>query len=308
MTTPRWDAAAAGPIWPAGPPAGVDPIRAAVRGCLAAEVGRDLTAAESGGGRLDIGAIGTTAAHAVASPMLARAIADAGLVLGAARHVADPAALAADPGWRLAVVLSPWKQAVAVQLTALSPAAVTTGVVDTVLRGPRGLLGVNTNSWAAQVVLELLAAGREPGRIVLLGAGASARSVALGLRRAWPGTELVISARADAAAQELAAAAGALAVPAAELTGLLDGQAPAILINSTTWGETRESETAPFAFSFDDLLAPGGAFFDLNNRLSDLQARALRAGCTVSSGTLMQRATHACRAALARETLTLEDA
>ncbi|CAO5233228.1 hypothetical protein [Frankia sp. AgKG'84/4] len=358
-----WTRGPARPIWPGGPPSGVDAISAVVRACLAAEIaqlapdhagpdtprmssrtdpqrtgppghelpgldlpGLDLPGLDLPG--LDIGAIGTTAAHAVGSPMLARAVADAGLAVASARHFADPAALMADPDWRLGVVLSPWKRTLAAELPALSPSARATGVVDTVLRTtvardasqhgtghvaggadePGAMLGVNTNSWAAQVVLELLAAGRAPAEIVLLGAGASARSVALGVRRAWPRTDLVISARAAPAARELAAVAGARAVLADELPALFDGRrrGPAIMVNSTTWGETAQSQAAPFAFPVEALLTPGGAFFDLNNRLSDLQAQALRAGCTVSSGTLMQRATHACRAALVRETLELE--
>ncbi|ONH32605.1 hypothetical protein BL253_04645 [Pseudofrankia asymbiotica] len=340
-----WSGLAPTPIWPDGGPAPADDVvGAAVAAFLAAELAplgvrvdaantantADATdAADRAGGpglTVGIGAIGTTAPHAVGSPMLARAVADAGLSLGAARPFADPDALVADPGWTLGVVLSPWKREVAARLGRLSPSAATTGVVDTVLRPPTGSspalssptsssphhtadaapTGVNTNSWAAQAVLELLAAGRTPASIVLLGAGASARSVALAVRRVWPATRLLVSARSTAGAAELAGLAGADAVAPDGLVDALAGRPPTILINSTAWGETPESESQPFPFPMDLLLRPGGAFFDLNNRLSGLQARALAAGATVSSGTLMQRATHAARAAAARAVLTQE--
>jgi shikimate dehydrogenase len=73
-----------------------------------------------------------------------------------------------------------------------------------------------------------------------------------------------------------------------------------LLINTTTWGETDASEEAPLMFDFPRLLSPGNQFFDLNNRVSALQTSALHAGMNVMSGTFMQRATNACRAALSK--------
>ncbi|MDT3439542.1 MULTISPECIES: hypothetical protein [unclassified Pseudofrankia] len=330
-TVAAWTSLAPGPIWPnGGPVPGDDVVGMTVAAFLAAELGplgvrtdgAHVGAAGVPGPTVGIGAIGTTAPHAVGSPMLARAVTAAGLTLGTARPFADPDALVADPGWTLGVVLSPWKRDVAARLGRLSPSAATTGVVDTVLRPPAawapgapagtqpsgaGPIGVNTNSWAAQAVLELLAAGRVPASIVLLGAGASARSVALAVRRVWPVARLLVSARSTAGAAELAGLAGADAVAPVDLADALAGRPPTILINSTTWGETPESEAHPFPFPTELLLGPGGAFFDLNNRLSELQGRALAAGATVSSGTLMQRATHASRAAAVRAVLTQEN-
>ncbi|MGW4800312.1 hypothetical protein ACWEPC_48645, partial [Nonomuraea sp. NPDC004297] len=73
-----------------------------------------------------------------------------------------------------------------------------------------------------------------------------------------------------------------------------------LIVNTTTWGETEDSERHPFAFPFEAIAAPGGRLFDLNNRTSALQGLALRAGMSVMSGTYMQRVTNACRAALVR--------
>ncbi|MBX6391517.1 MAG: hypothetical protein IRZ08_21435 [Frankia sp.] len=316
-TVTAWTELAPAAIWPdGGPPAGADVVTAAVGAFLSAELAPLGIAAPAAAGEgeaaltVGIGAIGTTAPHAVASPMLANAVAAAGLQIGAARPFADPDGLLADAGWTLGVVLSPWKRDVAARLGRLSPSAAATGVVDTVLRWPDGTgavaVGVNSNSWAAQAVLELLAAGRVPASVVLLGAGASARSVALAVRRVWPAVRLLVSARSVDAAEELAAVAGAEAAAPADLAGALGGERPTIVINSTTWGETPDSEANPFPFPTEVLFRPGGGFFDLNNRLSGLQAQALAAGCTVSSGTLMQRATHAARAAAARAILTQE--
>ncbi|MBL7498047.1 hypothetical protein I6A84_12110 [Frankia sp. CNm7] len=324
-TVTAWTGLAPAPIWPKGGPAPKDDVvGAAVAAFLAAELA-PLGVQPAGGARataggpaptVAIGAIGTTARHAVGSPMLASAVTAAGLSLGAARPFADPDALVADPDWTLGVVLSPWKRDVAARLGQLSASAAATGVVDTVLRPPAGSstgaaartapIGLNTNSWAAQAVLELLAAGRTPASVVLLGAGASARSVALAVRRVWPAAPLLVSARSATAAGELAALAGAEAAAPADLPDALGGQLPTIVINSTAWGETADSEAHPFPFPTEALLGPGSGFFDLNNRLSDLQARALAAGCTVNSGTLMQRATHAARAAAVRAILTQE--
>ena len=75
--------------------------------------------------------------------------------------------------------------------------------------------------------------------------------------------------------------------------------APDVVVNSTTWGETAESEQRPYAFPFADVLRPGRAFFDLNNRRSALAEQALDRACVVMSGTLMQVVTHTCRAAMA---------
>jgi shikimate dehydrogenase len=246
---------------------------------------------------VNVAAIGTTAARAVRGELLARAIADSGLDLVTAQALASPEELFDDTTWQLGIVLSPWKLEIGERCTALAPSARATGVVDTVLRTSTGAVGFNTNTWAATSALEVLTGGAVPNSLLLLGAGASARSVALGITRRWPGCQVVIAARSRPSAEKLA-----------ELFGgrLLDDLAGAevppngwdVVVNTTTWGETEASESEPFGLDLDGVFAPGGRLFDLNNRVSALQHRALTAGCAVVSGGVMQRVTNASRAAL----------
>ncbi|MDT0268773.1 hypothetical protein RM844_21020 [Streptomyces sp. DSM 44915] len=247
-----------------------------------------------------LAAIGTTAPHALAGRLLRDALAAERVEVDRALPFDDPAALLASPDWRLALVLSPWKKQVATLVDELTPSAAGTGVVDTVVRDRAGrLLGVNTNSWAAQAAMETLLGGEVPAGTLVLGSGGSAGSVALAARRAWPAAPLVGSARNAAALAAWAADFEARpAAPDALPAVLAAGDAPSLIVNTTTWGETDASEERPFAFPLPLLLAPGRRLFDLNNRVSALQHAALEAGMSVMSGTYMQRVTNRCRAAL----------
>lgn len=255
-----------------------------------------LTPARDGpGGRhpaVDVAAIGTTAATAVRGELLAEALVAAGWVRRGAVALADPDALLADPGWQLGVVLSPWKRQIGARCDLLAPSAARTGVVDTVVRTPAGAVGFNTNTWAAMSALEALTGGRVPDRLLLLGAGASARSVALAVTRIWPDCQVVVAARSPAAARELAQAF------AAQVTDGGAGGGYGVVVNTTTWGETEASEAQPFSIDLLGVLAPGVGLFDLNNRIGALPIRALAAGCAVVSGAVMQRVTNASRAQL----------
>ncbi|HTT91715.1 MAG TPA: hypothetical protein VMF65_19330 [Acidimicrobiales bacterium] len=246
---------------------------------------------------VSVAGIGTTAAKAVHGPLLAEALGTLGCRVASATALGSPAELINDPSWQLAVVLSPYKREVGEHCDRLAPSATATGVVDTVIRTPAGTVGFNTNTWAAQSALEVLLGGAEPQRVLVLGAGASARSVALAVRRAWPGCELAIVARSLASAEALAAqfSGEAIVAPSAE-------RAPDVVVNTTTWGETEASEAEPLEVDLAGALAPGVRFFDLNNRVGALPVQALQAGCSVLSGNVMQRVTNASRAALARFT------
>ena len=156
------------------------------------------------GQHADIAAIGTMAAKAVRGELLASAIAERGFHLASATALSTPEELFEDTVWQLGVVLSPWKLEIGKRCDALAPSALTTGVVDSVLRSPLGIIGFNTNTWAAMTALEVLAAGTSPRRLLLLGSGASARSVALSVGRKWPGCDLVIAARSRGPAHRLA--------------------------------------------------------------------------------------------------------
>jgi shikimate dehydrogenase len=265
-----------------------DPIAAGVARFLSAEA---VTAGAGGPRPIRIAAVGTTAEQVVRSALLAEAVAHEGFTLAGATSRSDPDDLFTDESWGLAIVLSPWKRELGRYCDRLAPAARSTDVVDTVVRGAEDVCGYNTNTWAAQTALELLVAGQAPERLLVLGTGASARSVALAVARAWPGCRLVFGARSGPAAVELAERYGGQT---------LDGSAGAFdcVVNTTTWGETEDSELEPFPIDLDGLLRPGVGFFDLNNRIGALQHQALAAGCRVVSGSVMQRVTNACRAAL----------
>jgi shikimate dehydrogenase len=273
---------------------GAATIRNAVTRCLAELPGSSADQRSTA----VIAGIGTTAPHALKGALLLDALARQGVRPAEATPFADPAALIADETWELALVLSPWKRDVATAVTTLTAAARRTGVVDTIVRRARSMIGVNTNSWAAQAAMETVLGGQTPASVLVLGSGGSSNSVALGCRRAWPTVRLVGSARNSAALDAWASHFDAEAAAPAELSELFDKAAPTLIVNTTTWGETDASESTPFAFDFAELTAPGNGYFDLNNRVSTLQTSALSAGMNVMSGTFMQRATNACRAAL----------
>lgn len=281
---------------------GAATMRNAVARCLD-EVRRlgiaSAASTETCGGSLAvIAGIGTTAPHALRGTLLLDALTAQDVEVADTLPFPDPDALVADGSWDLALVLSPWKQQVAQRLETLTESAARTGVVDTVVRGAGTTAGVNTNSWAAQAAMETILGGRIPDSVLILGAGGSSHSVALACRRAWPGARLVGSARDPEALTGWARHFEAGQLAPAELKALPADQLPSLIVNTTTWGETDDSETRPFAFDFAELTAPGNCYFDLNNRVSALQSAALRAGMNVMSGTFMQRVTNACRAAL----------
>jgi shikimate dehydrogenase len=241
---------------------------------------------------LTIGGIGTTAAKAVRGALLTEALSECGYQVAQATSYGSPGELMADPTWQLGVVLSPWKRDVGDHCDHLALSAEMTGVVDTVVRGVAGTVGFNTNTWAAASALEFLLGAAQPASLLLLGSGASARSVLLAVQRVWPECHVSVAARSAHAAEQLTK----------EFPGLVVRQdtpaAPDVVVNTTSWGETEASEAEPLGIDLEGVLKPGTALFDLNNRVGALPVQALQAGCAVISGTVMQRVTNACRAAL----------
>lgn len=281
---------------------GAATIRAAVAQCIdeVRSVAAELSSGSAGPDPTVIAGIGTTAAHALKGRLLHDALLAEKVDLAGTVHFDSPVELLGDSRWSLALVLSPWKQEVAPAIPTLTPSAAQTGVVDTIVRGSDGAVGVNTNSWASQAAMETLMGGRTPESVLVLGSGGSSNSVALACRRAWPQARLIGSARNAEALSTWARRFGAESSCPAALAELLGDESPSLLVNTTTWGETDASEDAPFAFDLGRLASPGNQFFDLNNRVSALQTSALQAGMNVMSGTFMQRATNACRAALSK--------
>jgi shikimate dehydrogenase len=246
-------------------------------------------------------AIGTTAAKPLTSPLLRAALYEAGLDVSSATPFADAAALLAGDSWDIGIVLSPYKLAAAELVDDLSPSARRTGVVDTVFARSGRTCGVNTNTWAVLAVLRRLIGTTPPTRVLVLGSGGSTRSVLLAVQRAWSGAECVLSARDPVKTAPIAQQFGARVVEPGDIGGV----GADVVVNTTTWGETAESESLPFAFDLAGALRPGAAYFDLNNRRSTLVEQALDSGCVVMSGTFMQRVTHDCRAAGLRHWMDL---
>jgi len=255
---------------------------------------------DTGQAVVHVAGIGTTAPRAVNGTLLAGAIESAGWQVASTAAFASPAELVVDGTWTLALALSPWKRDVGTYCDVVSPSAELTGVIDTVIRTPSGTVGFNTNVLAAAAALDVSLGGLTPRRVIILGSGASARSVVLAIQRTWPGCSIEIAARSPASAGELAASMqvnvynGARSdVPPASPAG-----PGLVVVNATTWGETEASEAVPLGIDPDTLLAPGVRLFDLNNRIGTLARLALEAGCVVISGAIMQRVAHASRAAL----------
>jgi shikimate dehydrogenase len=243
-------------------------------------------------GGVRLAAAGTLAEDSLRNPLLEAACQAAGIRIGGRTARADLDGLLADPDWDLALVLSPLKGQAARWCDRLAPRAAATGVVDTLIRADGEVAGYNTNShaWAAAATQLMGADG--PARILVVGSGATARSVTFGALRAFPRARVGVAARSRAAAAALVGDhAGSEYVPDP------GGFAPSLVAHVTTVGE--QDDEQPLDVPLAGVLQPGTRVFDLTNRLSALQRQALAAGCVVMSGNLMQLLTNTLRATLA---------
>ena len=250
-----------------------------------------------GGASLRLAGVGTIAPSAVRSPALHAAAAAAGVELRVACAHTTVGALVADTRWDLAVVLSPTKRDAVHAVDACGPSAREAEVVDTVLRTPAGLIGLNTNVDAAGAAITRCVVPARCGLVAILGTGASARSVAVACRRWLPDAEVVLVGRS---AERTAATAAALGLTAGS------GAGADVVVNTTSWGETEASDAEPVGIDVEPLLAPGTVVFDINNRVSALKRMALERACAVVPGTLMQRLVNGLRIAVARRLLGLD--
>jgi shikimate dehydrogenase len=238
-----------------------------------------------------IGGIGTVAAHALQSPLLTRRLRDQGVAAWTTVTRTGVDELADDPSWDLAMVLSPHKLDAGRRCDALTPSAEETGVVDTLRRTGRGVLGCNTNAVASATALAALVGHAPPRRVLVAGTGASTRSVLSGLRRRFPEAETGVWGRS---AEKVATTVGRL--PGAAAVARPSAWGADVVVNATTVGEAAGELPADFALL--GALAPGVRFFDLNNRPGPLQQAAVSAGCVTISGVMMQLVTNALRVAL----------
>jgi shikimate dehydrogenase len=242
--------------------------------------------------RLNVAAAGTLATPSLGSPLLGDACRAAGIRIGDRTARADLDGLLAAPDWDLALVLSPFKGQAAGRCDRLAPRAAATGVVDTLVRAGGEVVGYNTNSHAWAAAATRLMGSDVPARILVVGSGATARSVTFGALQAFPRARVGVAARSRAAAAALVGEqTGSEYVPDP------GAFAPSLVAHVTTVGE--QDDERPLDVPLAAALQPGTRVFDLTNRLSALQREALAAGCVTMSGNLMQLLTNTLRAALA---------
>lgn len=237
--------------------------------------------------RPSIAAVGSVARKALMSPLLRERLASEGIEPESYYPCADVDDLFRRTDWSLALVLSPFKQAVQNWCDDLSTSAERSGVVDTILQDESGKrVGVNTNALGAAWAIQHLMGGARLGRCLIAGTGASARSCVVGLRDLYGEVEIGVLGRSPDRTSIIAKEFSLAVVKE------LGDYAPDLVINATTVGETRDDEPQ---FPLEKALSIGTRYFDLNNRTSALQVQALTRGCVTLSGILMQSVVNALR-------------
>ncbi len=176
-------------------------------------------------------------------------------------------------------VTIPHKQAVIPYLDDIDPVAEKIGAVNTLLINGDSIKGLNTDWLGANRALEEKI-GIKDKKVLLLGAGGSARAIGFGLLEA--SADLKISSRTPEKGRELAASLGCQWHPLSEAAEI----SADILINATSVGMSPRQDETPF---------PGGALTKFQVVMdivySPLETRLLReataAGCTVINGLAM---------------------
>jgi shikimate dehydrogenase len=246
--------------------------------------------------KLRVAAIGTLAKPHL-SPSLQALLERSGVQYGDVTVLSDAAALRSSTQWNVSVILSPHKQSMVQYCDVLSVSAAASKVVDTVVRDHDGnIWGLNTNVVGVTTALRQVSAGRAIENLLILGAGATARCVALGARAAIPNAAVHVWGRSS---DRVEAMAGQFKLKATELAA----QRWDLVVNCTTLGE-RDDFVDTREIGIDSCFQWGAIFFDLNNRVSRLQTTALQRGCLVAAGILMQQTVDACRAEILRQCLS----
>lgn len=182
-------------------------------------------------------------------------------------------------GVKGASVTIPHKQAVIATLDEIDPVAARIGAVNTLVLTDARVYGCNTDWLGANTALRQLTA--LPGKkVVLLGAGGSARAIGFGLLE--EGADLCLASRTPARGQALATALGCPWLPLEAIVGLHAD----ILINATSVGMAPNQDQSPiarqalahFAIVMDIVYAP------LETRLL---REAKEAGCQTINGLAM---------------------
>ena len=176
-------------------------------------------------------------------------------------------------------VTIPHKQAVIPHLDAIDPVARKIGAVNTLVINDQHVQGLNTDWVGAVKALE--AVTELPGkRVLMIGAGGSARAIGFGLREKK--ANVVLANRTIAKGQALARDLGCECVP---LDHMADVR-PEILINTTSVGMTPDVEASPIPAA---MLADIEAVMDIV--YAPVETRLLRearqAGCRTVDGRYM---------------------
>lgn len=150
---------------------------------------------------------------------------------------------------------------------------------------------MNTNTYAASGVIRYLVGAAELRRALIIGTGATGRSVALGLTWAFPHCSIGIIGRSPDKAATIVTELGL-----GEIIVDPAGFQPDLVVNASTVGQLDDHESLPFDLS--GICKVGTRYFDVNTRASALQIKALSAGCLVASGVVMQVLTTTLRAGL----------
>lgn len=183
----------------------------------------------------------------------------------------------------------PHKLALLPLMDELTPAARAIGAANTVIVGPDGLLGHNTDAEGFLRALREAGFGPEGCRALVLGAGGAARAVVYAL--ATVGARVAIVNRTQARAERLArdlrqAGSGAtlLAGPLDAATLAREGERAQLIVNTTPVGMWPQVERSPWP---DNLPFPSQALcYDLiyNPRETRLMRQAQQAGARAVDG------------------------
>lgn len=192
-------------------------------------------------------------------------------------------------GLRGANVTVPHKQHVMPLIDELTPAAATIGAVNTiVVREDGSLLGDNTDARGFIADLRDHTVDPRGRRVLVLGAGGSARAVAFGLADAGAAAVTILN-RTRAKADELAATIGAQFTGCRVSSGVLPDAIGAdadadLIVNTTSLGMTPNTDTSPWPDGLG--FAPGQTVYDLvyNPPQTRLLAAAAAHGANAVNG------------------------
>ena len=245
-----------------------------------------MSGVHPGGATRSFGVIGWPVEHSLSPAIHTAAISAMGLhavylpLPVAPGMLADALAGLAALGFSGANVTMPHKTEAAARMDACSPDAARLGAVNTIVVGPAGLTGHNTDAPGFERMLRYDEGFEPAGTTVLLfGAGGAARACALALSRAGA-ARLIVAVRDPASATALAAAIEGFdtALEVIRMGEAAEYRAD-LIVNATPLGSGGEDLPTP-------ALRPGMLVVDLlyQPALTPLMARSRAAGATATGG------------------------